>query len=160
MKPPRIAFDAPQRRRPSAPPPRQSPRKGTDVVLLVAAAAQFSVPTARVLRRLLLAALGRDIKPPRFDRSEPVAGGAGGEGKEAASFAGRSAAESDKGARGSSPSAPPPNPLSFSSWLSLITFSWCKPLLVDGFRHPLVETDLWALSDRDSAQVCGSYQGH
>jgi hypothetical protein len=129
----------------------QSPKKGTDVVLLVAAASQFSIPTARVLRKLLLSALGRNSK---FRSSNPGAGGAaaagGGEGKDSARLSAYSAIGTDKGEnRGN----PPPNPLGFSSWLSIITFSWCKPLLVDGFRHPLVESDLWALSDNDSAQV-------
>jgi hypothetical protein len=45
-----------------------------------------------------------------------------------------------------------PNPLMHASWLSILSFSWCKPLLKRGFQDAIQPSHLWRLMYEDSAR--------
>jgi hypothetical protein len=44
-----------------------------------------------------------------------------------------------------------PNPLVHASWLSIVSFSWCKSLLKRGAREAIQASHLWSLAHEDTA---------
>ncbi|XP_035257042.1 canalicular multispecific organic anion transporter 1 [Anguilla anguilla] len=53
------------------------------------------------------------------------------------------------------------NPEIGASFLSRITFNWFNSMVVNGYRRPLVQEDLWDLKEEDSSDsICQAFEKH